>query len=246
MRATEKAVAIMIVALSVWAILMRVTTNFEGPGSNRILRVELGSDAASLNQAVRGNGSHNTEGVTHNVEMVVRNTYMDFAFILLYWLTFLSLAFLAGRMGRRFLATCAGLFVSVAALSDLFENGAILTAMRVKSFTDPVAVDISEFSQWKWAFFFLASVFLGLAIAVNHHVSTMRRASGGVFIAAGLVGILGISRYRVSLDFAMWLINLGLLLFAAALLLTLLKLYLSIRELNHVQRVNHMHVHSHA
>jgi hypothetical protein len=93
MRATEKAVAIMIVALSVWAILMRVTTNFEGPGSNRIMRLELSSDAASINQAVRGNGPRDIEGVTHNIQMVVRNTYMDFVFILLYWLTFLSLPF---------------------------------------------------------------------------------------------------------------------------------------------------------
>ena len=239
MRATEKIVAIMIVALSVWAVLMQVSTSFQGNGSDRILRVELGSDAASLNQAVAGNPAHNRQ-------MVVRNTYMDFVFILLYWLTVLSLAFLAGRMGRRFLAACAGLCISVAAISDLFENGAILAAMRVNPFTDPVAVDISEFSQWKWAFFFLASLFLGLAIAMNHRVSVMRRTSGGIFIAAGLVGILGISRYRVSLDFAMWLINLGMLLFAAALLLTLWKLYLSIKELNHVEHINHVHVHSHA
>ena len=239
MRATEKIVAIMIVALSVWAVLMEVSTSFQGNGSDRILRVELGSDAASLNQAVAGNPAHNRQ-------MVVRNTYMDFVFILLYWLTVFSLAFLAGRMGRRFLAACAGLCISVAAISDLFENGAILAAMRVNPFTDPVAVDISEFSQWKWAFFFLASLFLGLAIAMNHRVSVMRRTSGGIFIAAGLVGILGISRYRVSLDFAMWLINLGMLLFAAALLLTLWKLYLSIKELNHAEHINHVHVHSHA
>ena len=239
MRATEKIVAIMIVALSVWALLMQVSTSFQGNGSDRILRVELGSDAASLSQAVAGNPAHNRH-------MVVRNTYMDFVFILLYWLTVLSLAFLAGRMGRRFLAACAGLCISVAAISDLFENGAILAAMRVNPFTDPVAVDISEFSQWKWAFFFLASLFLGLAIAMNHRVSVMRRTSGGIFIAAGLVGILGISRYRVSLDFAMWLINLGMLLFAAALLLTLWKLYLSIKELNHVEHINHVHVPSHA
>jgi hypothetical protein len=246
MRTTEKAVAIMIVAMSIWAILMRVASDFQGHQSDRILRVELGSDAASLNQAVQANGPRDTDGVAHNIQMVVRNTYMDFVFILLYWLTVLAMAFLAGRMGRRFLAVCAGLCISAAALSDLFENGAILTAMRVSSFTDPVAVDISEFSQWKWVFFFLASFFLGLAIAVNHRVSTMRRASGGIFIAAGLVGILGISRYRVSLGFAMWLINLGMLLFTAALLLTLWKLYLSIKELNHVEHVSHMHVHSHA
>jgi len=246
MRATEKVVAIMIVALSIWAILMKATTNFVGHGSDRILRVELGSDAASLNQAVRGNGPRDTDGAAHNSQMVVRNTYMDFVFILLYWLTFLSLAYLAGRMGRRFLAACSVLCISGAAVSDLFENGAILTAMRVSSFTDAVAVDISEFSQWKWVFFFLASLFLGLAVAMNHRVSVTRRVSGGIFIAAGLVGILGISRYRVSLDFAMLLINLGLLLFSAALLLTLWKLYVSIKELNHVEHVNHVHVHSHA
>jgi hypothetical protein len=246
MRATEKIVAIMIVALSVWAILMRAATSFEGPGFNRILRVELGSDKESLNQAVRGNGPRDSEGVDHNTQMLVRNTNMDFLFILLYWLTFLSLAFLAGRMGRRLLAICAGLCISVAAVSDLFENGAILAAMRVHPFTDPLAVDISEFSQWKWAFFFLSSLSLGLAIALNHRVSILRRVSGGIFIAAGLVGILGMSRYRVSLDFTLWMINLGILLVAAALLLTLWKLYLSIKELNHVEQVNHLHAHSHA
>jgi len=246
MRATEKAVAIMIVALSVWAILMKATTNFVGHESDRILLVELGSDAASLNRAVAGNDRRDTEGIAHNIQVVLRNTYMDFVFILLYWLTFLSLAYLAGRMGRRFLAACTAVCISAAALSDLFENGAILAAMRIHPFTDPVAVDISEFSQWKWTFFFLASLFLGLAIAMNHRVSTMRRVSGGLFITAGLVGILGMSRYRVSLDFTMWLINIALLLFTAALLLTLWKLYLSIKELSHVEHVNHVHVHSHA
>jgi len=246
MRATEKVVAIMIVALSVWAIWMKASSNFVGTESNRILRVELGSDKESLAQAVRGNGSRDGEGVAHNIRMVIRNTYMDFLFILLYWLTVLSLAYLAGRMGRRILAACSAVCISAAALSDLFENGAILTAMRVSSFTDAVAVDISEFSQWKWIFFFLASLFLGLAIALNQRVSVMRRASGGIFIASGFVGILGVSRYRVSLDFAMWLISLGMLLFAAALLLTLWKLYLSIKQLNHVEDLNHVHAHSHA
>jgi hypothetical protein len=244
MRNTEKAVAILILALWAWAIATWAATSFQGHESNRILLVELGSDAASLNQAVAANDRNDRSGIAHNVEMVVRNTYMDFIFILLYWLTFLSLAFLAGRLGRRFLAACAALSISIAALGDLFENGAILTAMRVRPFTDPVAVDISEFSQWKWSFFFLASLFLGLAIAMNHRVSIMRRASGGVFIAAGAIGILGMSRYRVSLDFTMLLINIGLLLFGAALLLTVWKIYLSLKELNHLGRMEPAHVHA--
>src|ERR1017187_6176248 len=123
MRVTEKAVAILILALSAWAILMWA---------------ELGSDSAQLNQAVAAN---EIDGIAHNVQMVVRNTYMDYVFILLYWTTFLSLAVLAGRMGQRILSACSALLISGAALNDLLENGAILTAMKVKPFTDAVAVD---------------------------------------------------------------------------------------------------------
>ena len=46
-------------------------------------------------------------------------------------------------------------------------------------------------------------------------------------------------RYRVSLDFTMWMINIGLMLLAAALLVTLWKIYVSLKELNHVERVEH-------
>src|SRR5271167_1535064 len=134
-RVAEKAVAVIILTLSAWAILMGIATRFQGNEFNRILRIELGSDAAELNQAVAGNDS---EGVAHNVGMVVRNTYMDYVFILLYWSTFVSLAVLAGRMGKPLLAICAGLLITGAALSDLMENGTILTAMRVKTFTDAV------------------------------------------------------------------------------------------------------------
>ena len=240
MRVTEKAVAIMILALSAWAITMWAATNFEGHESNRLLRVELGSDSAQLNQAVAG---PDDAGIAHNIQMVVRNTYMDFFFILLYWLTFVGLAVLAGRMGERVLAACAALLISGAAVSDVLEKTAILTAMQVKPFTDPVAVDISEYSQWKWVFFFSASVLLGLAIALNHRVSKVRRLSGGLFIASGVFGLLGIMRYRVSLEFSLWTIDLAMLLIAAALLLTLWKLYHSLKELNHVE--HHSRIHSH-
>ena len=68
--------------------------------------------------------------------MVVRNTYMDYLFILLYWLTFVGLAVLAGRMGERVLGACAAILITGAAVGDVLENGAILTAMGVKPFTD--------------------------------------------------------------------------------------------------------------
>jgi hypothetical protein len=241
MRVTEKAVAILILTFSAWAIVMWLATSFQGNEPNRILRVELGEDAAQLNQAVAGPGN---DAIAHNIEMVVRNTYMDFVFILLYWLTFVALAMLAGRMGKRVLGACAALLITGAAVNDLLENGAILTAMRVKPFTDAVAVDISEYSQWKWVFFFVASILLGLAIALNHRASNVRRLSGGLFIASGVFGLLGIMRYRVSLEYSLWMINIGILLIAAALLLTLWKLYHSIKEIDRVEQMERVHAHA--
>ena len=241
MRVTEKAVAIIILTFSAWAIVMWLATSFQGNEPNRILRVELGEDAAQLNQAVAG---PDNDAIAHNIEMVVRNTYMDFVFILLYWLTFVGLAMLAGRMGKRVLGACAALLITGAAVNDLLENGAILTAMRVKPFTDAVAVDISEYSQWKWVFFFVASILLGLAIALNDRVSNVRRLSGGLFIASGVFGLLGIMRYRVSLEYSLWMVDIGILLIAAALILTLWKIYHSIREIDRVEHMDRVHAHA--
>jgi len=241
MRVTEKAVAIIILTFSAWTIVMWLATSFQGNEPNRILRVELGEDAAQLNQAAAG---PDNDAIAHNIEMVVRNTYMDFVFILLYWLTFVGLAMLAGRMGKRVLGACAALLITGAAVNDLLENGAILTAMRVKPFTDAVAVDISEYSQWKWVFFFVASILLGLAIALNDRVSNVRRLSGGLFIASGVFGLLGIMRYRVSLEYSLWMIDIGILLIAAALILTLWKIYHSIREIDRVEHMDRVHAHA--
>lgn len=241
MRVTEKAVAVIILALITWNVIMSAATNFVGNESSRILRVELGEDAASLNQAVAANGRNDRDGIAHNVQMVIRNTYMDYVFILLYWMTFTALAVLAARLGKRFLAACATILISFAALCDLLENRAILSAMHVRPFTDQVAVDISEYSQVKWAFFYMALLLLGLAIALNQRVSTLRRVTGGLFIAAAVFGVLGIARYRVSLDFTIWMFRFGMLFIAAALLLTLWKIYLSLKELNQLQELKHVH-----
>jgi hypothetical protein len=246
MRQAERISLFLILAFIGWAIVMLLATDlqFEPMGSQRILHVELGSDALSLTAAVAGKDQHDAAAMAHNVEIVKRNTYMDFLFIVLYWCTVMSLSYLAGKLGKRFLATCAGICITLAAVSDGWENRAILLAMNVKPFTDQVAVDISTFSQWKWLFFFLAALFLGLAVAVNQHVSQMRRASGWVFIISGLFGLVGISRYRVSLDFAVGMIGAGTLLFSIALLITLWKLYHSLKDLNHLHSIEHEPVHA--
>lgn len=244
MRTTEKIVAGLILALITWAVIMMAASQFRGSQNNRILLVELGSDAASLIQAVQANYRTDNDGVTHNIAMVVRNTELDFVFILLYWATIGGLAYLAGRMGKPFFAACCVVCISAAAFTDIFENTSILAAMRVSVITDALAVDITEYAQWKWAFFFLALVFLGLAIAMNRHVSQLRRASGRMFIAAGIIGIVGIARYRVSVEFAIWMINLAVLLFTVALLVTLWKLYQSLRELNQRSHAEGHRVHA--
>ena len=246
MRTAEKLSAILIVALIAWAIVMLMATNlqFEGRESQRILRVELGSDVASLNQAVAGADPSDTSGMARNIVLVKRNTYLDFLFIGLYLCTVISLAYLAGRLGKPFLAWCAGICITLAAICNVWENRAILLAMNVKTFTDQVAVDVSQCSEAKWAFFFVAILFLGLAIALNRRVSQMRRVCGAVFIASGVLGILGISRYRVSLDFAMAMIGISSLLFSVALLLTLWKLYQSLKALNYLYSIEHEAVHA--
>jgi hypothetical protein len=244
MRTTEKTAGILILALMVWAVIMIATTNlqFHGSQSNRVLLVELGSDASSVNLAVQAKDKSDLGGVARNTELLMLNTEMDFLFILLYWLTFLSLAYLAGRLGKPFFASCGAIFVSGAALADVLENRAIFAVLRVHPFTDQLAVDVAEFSEWKWAFFFLACLFLGLAIALNHHVSPLRRISGIVFIAASVFGIVGISRHRISLDFTIWMLSLGNLLVTVALLLSLWKIYQSLKELNHIRDVSNARV----
>jgi hypothetical protein len=246
MRTTEKTTGILIVALMVWAIVMMATTNlqFRGSQSNRVLLAELGADASSLNLAVQANDKKDSDGVTRNTGLLMLNTRMDFLFILLYWLTFLSLAYLAGRLGKPFFAACSAICVTGAALADVLENRALLSAFSVHPFTDQLAVDVAEFSEWKWAFFFLACLFLGLAVALNHHTSRMRRISGVVFIAASVFGILGLSRHRVSLDFTIWMFGLASLLVTVALLISLWKIYQSLQELNHFHDEPHAAVHA--
>ena len=246
MRTTEKTARYLILAVMVWGLVMIASTNLEYQGSqpNRILRLELGSDAGTLRQAVQADNEKDFNGMAQNTELVIRSTHLDFVFILLYWLTFLSLAYLAGLLGKRFFATCSAIFISGAALADVLENRAILTAMQVRPLTDQLAVDISEFSEWKWAFFFLVCLFLGLAIALNHRVSQIRRISGGIFIAAAAFGILGLSRHRVSLEFTIWMIAFANLLVAAALLLSLWKFYQSLKELNQIHEAHPEGVHA--
>jgi hypothetical protein len=72
-------------------------------------------------------------------------------------------------------------------------------------------------------------------------VSQIRRLSGTLFVASGMFGLLGIMRYRVSLEYSLGMINLGMLLIAAALMLTLWKVYHSLKELERIEHLEHAH-----
>jgi hypothetical protein len=241
MRFGEKTIAIIILALAAWAVIMVGATRFEGSESNRILRVELGASADQLSQAV---AARDSEGIANNIHMVERNTQMDYVLILLYWLAFVGLAMVAARRGAQVLGVFAVLFITGAAVGDVLENEAILTAMQVRPFLDTVAADVSECSQWKWSFFFIACVVLGLAFAMNRRVSRLRRLAGGLFIASGAFGLLGIARYRVSLEFTLVMIDVAILLVAAALLVTLWKVYRSIKVPAHNEALRQVQAHA--
>ena len=116
--------------------------------------------------------------------------------------------------------------------------------MRVKPFTDAVAVDISEFSQWKWTFFFPGGAAArSRGRDESHRVSQLRRVSGGAVHCQRRVRTAGHHALPRFARFPMWMINIGLLLVAAALLLTLWKIYFSLKELEHAQaHVEHAHV----
>ena len=95
------------------------------------------------------------------------------------------------------------------------------------------------------ATYLTANPTVGLAFqAFDGSSAWRRRLCGAVFIASGVFGILGISRYRVSLDFAMTMIGISSLLFSVALLLTLWKLYQSLKALNYLYSIQHEAVHA--
>ena len=193
---------------------------------------------ASLRQAVQADdeGRQRT-ALPKTLRLVIRSTHLDFVFILLYWLTFLSLAYLAGILGKRFFAACCAIFISCAVLADMLENqrhpvghaGSSIYGRSWQWISPSSPSGNGRSSSWR-------VLFLGLAIALNHRIVAIRRISGGVFIAAGLCGILGLSRHRVSLDFPIWMITFGIFLVSAALLLSLWKFYQSLKELNQLDQ----------
>ena len=62
--------------------------------------------------------------------------------------------------------------------------------------------------------------------------------------AGGVFGLLGIMRSRVSLEYSLWMIDIGMLLVAAALVLTLWKIYHSLQELDRIEQVERVHAHA--
>jgi hypothetical protein len=117
------------------------------------------------------------EGHDHNVSLVRANTYMDFLFIVLYWVIFITFA----QIESGGPAKLASVVITLSALADVWENVRILKGLRALTSATPIEFTLPRgVSLIKWAL--LGLVFLLLAIAVWG-----RKGRWYIWIAAGLV-----------------------------------------------------------
>lgn len=139
------------------------------------------------------------QGVT-NRKIVARLQYLDFVFILLYWLLFVFIIDRALRDSKR-LSVFVTICISVAAVLDVLENLGILSAVGVlrEGLLWP-----HWFSVFKWLFFLLAVGFsaplflrypkLGSYGNADNRVTwALSRLAGLEFIAAALSGLSGLA-----------------------------------------------------
>lgn len=139
------------------------------------------------------------QGVT-NRRIVARLQYLDFFFILFYWLLFV---FVIGQALRdsKWLSVFVTICISAAAILDVMENFGILSAVGVlrEGLLWP-----HWFSVYKWLFFFLAAGFsaplflrypkLGsFGNANNRGTWAFSRLTGVLFIGAALTGLAGVA-----------------------------------------------------
>jgi hypothetical protein len=92
-----------------------------------------------------------------NAKLIQINTYMDFGFIALYWLSFMLLA--AGHPGSWPKAVMS--FITVSAIFDCLENYRILEVVRKYLLNSPIASTPRNVSMVKWLTLALALLALG-------------------------------------------------------------------------------------
>ena len=132
------------------------------------------------------------EGHTLNVSLVGANTYMDFVFIVLYWIVFVMLAQIEGGWP----AKLASLLISLSALADVLENLRILKGLRALGSSAPLEIQVPRgISLVKWSL--LGLVFLLLALAVWMRKGRWYKLLAAAFLVAGVLTLVGLASPKV-------------------------------------------------
>jgi Patatin-like phospholipase len=171
----------------VWSALMQAPiarglgepSDWSCYSTGKILDIELARSAHCFESVVdRGNHPHEVK----NSEPFRTNTYMDFAFILLYWAIFVLLARRLANQWSKWVILC----ISVSAAFDLLENWRILRCLDELDRVQQVEGILPwPFSLTKWMFLALSMGFAGVSVWLA--ATGWRRLLSPVLIVAGLL-----------------------------------------------------------
>ncbi|HZS27521.1 MAG TPA: hypothetical protein VFB76_09845, partial [Candidatus Angelobacter sp.] len=224
-------------ALVVWGVFMSAGARFQLPASAQDIAINKAPGVAmqftSSPQAVVALlGPSGAEPGTSNWRAMRVQQYLDFVFILLYWMTFFFLIGGALRHANsaaaRKLGWLVGILITFGAGADIGENIGILSAL---SSTHPGVLWPLPFAIAKWMNVFLALAFsaplflfyprfgdLPLPNPLSHWVT---RILGIIFAASAVLGMAGVIAAAIHSSAVTLLFGAVPLMFFALLLLLL-------------------------
>ena len=224
-------------ALLVWGAFMSAAARFQLPATAQDIAINKAPGVAmqftrSPQCVVALLGQRETEPGTSNWRAMRQQQFLDFIFILLYWMTFFfliggALRHLTAGVARK-LGWLMGIFITLGAGADIGENVAILGAL---SGTHQGILWPFYFTVVKWI-----SIFLALAFSVplflffpkfgdlplpNPLSRWVARTLGIIFATSAVSGVAGVIAAVVHSDAVVLLFGAVLLMFFALLLLLL-------------------------
>jgi hypothetical protein len=179
------------------------------PASNTaLIELELANSSARFTCLIGPSSPFGATGIReHNLDVLQRNTHMDYLFIALYWSSFLLFAW----QGRGWLAALLAVAITAAASFDLAENSRLLGGVKA------MRKGLSEFpvpgfpSGIKWLLLSFAMLLLATLLArvpeFWHRLFTLLVA------LAGLGTLIGVFKHD--------LLGLALLILFSAMVLSL-------------------------
>src|SRR5215210_2743540 len=154
--------------------------------------------------------------------------YMDFVFIVAYWLEFSLISVLLWRRSFRFakaLGVFAGLCATLAALLDVRENLSILKVLSTSPTPEnnPLVHAVRHAAVPKWALLFVAMILLSL-VFLGRRDWRLRSGlpflgTGLLFILTGWIGLIGLTTQDALLELIVMPMSGGLITLLIALCL---------------------------